>query len=134
MTYCTFTDLVERFGAIEINQLTNQEGPCPAVDSAINDAAAEIDSYVATRYTLPLAGGVPPVLTRCACEMARYYLWDDKATDHVRERYEDAIRILKGISNGSITLPISSEDTPTEAAASVGVLFTTTPKKWGGPI
>ena len=111
MSYCTYTDLVERFGVVEISQLTSQQGPCPAVFSAIADAEAQIDCYVAKRYALPLATPVPDAIKRCACELARYFLWDDKSTDHVRMRYEDAITLLQGIAAGTVLLSVAEIST-----------------------
>lgn len=106
--YCGYLDLVERFGTKELTQLTNMVGPCPAVDSAINDACSEIDGYLAVRYTLPISEPTPLILKRCACELARYFLWDDNTTDHVRQRYEDAVNILKSIASGATVLPVTT--------------------------
>jgi phage gp36-like protein len=123
MSYCTYTDLVERFGAKELSQLTNMNGPCPAIDGAIDDATAEIDGYLSSRYSLPITGQIPALLKRCACEMARYFLWDDNATDHVRQRYEDAIGILQGIANGTIDPPLAGNIKKT-------ISFTGLPSVW----
>lgn len=132
MSYCIYTDLVERFGAKELSELTNMMGPCPAIDDAINDATAEIDSYLAVRYSLPIASPVPAVLKRCACELARYFLWDDNITDHIRQRYEDSITILKSIANGTMVLPINGSSIQ-QPSRSGGVQFSSTPSVWGRP-
>jgi phage gp36-like protein len=107
MAYCEYTDLVERFGVQELDQLTEHAGDCPAIQSAIGDAGAEIDAYLANRYTVPLTSPVPFVIRRCACDIARYFLWDTQSTEHVRERYTDAIALLKSVANGSLDLGVS---------------------------
>ncbi len=127
MAYATQTDMEDRFGAAELVKLTDRDDP-PAgqIDAAvlaraIADAEAEINGYLAGRYALPLAS-VPAVLARIACDLARYYLYDDWTNEPVRDRYEDAVRLLKGISEGKIALGIdpATQDpvTPSGAASS----------------
>ena len=113
MNYCTYTDLVERYGPIELDQLTNHAGDCPAIQSAITDASSEIDVYLAGRYVLPLLPPIPVVLKRCACDIARYYLWDLQTTDQIRERYQDAITMLKGMASGDVILEVAVAAEPT---------------------
>lgn len=107
--YAQVSDLIDRYGEQEIAQLTDRATPpIGAVDAvvaerALSDADAEIDAHLSGRYSLPLAS-VPPVLTRVACDIARYRLWDDQAPDEVRSRYEDARRLLESIAAGKVTL------------------------------
>lgn len=107
MAYATQSDLVERFGEQELAQRCNRvDGSTidtAVLGRALDDAAAEIDSYLATRYTLPLAT-TPVVLTRLACDIARYRLYDDGTPDTVRQRYEDAVSLLKRMASGDVTL------------------------------
>lgn len=112
MIYASPLDLVERFGEPEVRQLTDRAEP-PAGDmdeavaaSALADASAEIDAYVGAAYGLPLPS-VPDVLRRICCDIARYLLWEDQATEEIRRRYEDAIRLLERISKGVATLGFS---------------------------
>jgi phage gp36-like protein len=110
--YAQVDDLVSRFGQAEIVQLTDRATPpAGAIDNAVaqralTDADAEIDAYIASIYTLPLSS-VPPVLSRIACDIARYRLWDDQAPEEVRSRYEDARRLLEAIAAGRVTLTTS---------------------------
>ena len=87
MPYATQSDLEERFGPQELAQLTDRvDGlmPDPAVIArALADAEAEIDGYLAARYTVPLSA-VPAVLVRLTCDIARYRLYDDRVTEAVR--------------------------------------------------
>lgn len=105
--YATQQNLIDRFGEGELIQLTDRHntGAIDAVvlDQAIADADAEIEGYLVGRYALPLAS-VPPVLTLLACDLARYHLYDDHATEQVRTRYEDARRLLESIASGKVQL------------------------------
>jgi len=107
MPYATRDEMIARFGEEELILLTDRDG-AGAIDDvplarALDDADGDIDGYLAPRYALPLAS-VPPVLSRLACELARYYLYDDHATETVRTRYEDARDVLIAISKGTVQL------------------------------
>lgn len=107
MTYATEADLIERFGSTELAQRSCRVDGL-SIDSgvlarALSDADALIDSYIATRYTLPLAS-TPTVLNRLACDVARYALYDDGVPDTVRQRYEDAVSLLKRFASGEVRL------------------------------
>lgn len=107
MSYATQSDLVERFGADELAQLTNRVD-ATSIDAlvlgrALADADAEIDGYLATRYQLPLAS-TAPMLVRLGADITRYRLYDDGVPATVRQRYEDAVSLLKRLSNGEVQL------------------------------
>lgn len=110
MSYCTQSDLVQRFGLKELIQLTDllQLGAPDAatVAQACADASAQIDGYLAGRYALPLAS-TPPNLTRIACDIARYRLYENQPTETVATRYEAAVKYLEQIALGRIALPPS---------------------------
>ena len=74
-----------------------------AIDTAIADAGAEIDGYLAGRYTLPLAE-VPEVLALRAAQVARYHLSNDQLIDKVEAAYKAAVRWLEWVSSGRIQL------------------------------
>ena len=74
MTYAARQDLVDRFGADEIDDLAPESGQ--RADAALADAAAEIDAMLAAAYDLPLDGAFP-ALTAAACDVARLRLYDD---------------------------------------------------------
>lgn len=107
MTYATESDLVERFGFDELAQRTNREDGSTidtvVLGRALADADAEIDGYLATRYTLPLSS-TPTVLVRLASDLARYQLCGDKVPDSVRQRYVDAVVVLKRLASGDVQL------------------------------
>lgn len=114
MPYATRADLEIRFGAAEVAQLADPYGAGAPDDAvltpALADADAEIDAYLVGRYTLPLAA-VPANLARIACDIARYRLWKDQASEEVRMRYQDAVRYLERIASGAIPIgPASNGD------------------------
>lgn len=106
--YCTEQDLIDRFGELEIAQLTNRSGVEVIDDSVLgraqDDADAEIDGYLARRYKFPLAQPFPPSLVRLACSMVRYFLFKDGTPEVVRKNYEDAVSLLKKMGNGDVVL------------------------------
>lgn len=107
MTYATLPEMVTRFGEPELVQRTDRVDGV-AIDTvvlgnALADADAEIDSYLAGRYTLPLAS-TPVVLVRLAADIARYRLYDDGVPETVRQRYEDAVSLLKRFASGDVQL------------------------------
>lgn len=107
MPYATQAALEERFGTAELAELTDRVNgeviDTTVVTRALSDAQAEIDGYLAGRYQLPLAT-VPEILVRLNCDMARYYLHAEGATETVRDRYTDAVRLLRAIGSGDVKL------------------------------
>lgn len=120
MSYATQADLTDRFGAAELAQRTDRSNgetiDVVVLGRALADADSEIDGYLASRYTLPLPS-TPPVLTRLACDMARYRLYDDAVPETVRLRYQDAVALLKRLSSGEVQL---AGITPVPASGGTG--------------
>lgn len=123
MSYITSAQMILRFGA-EISQLidrdnsgTEDTGVFAAVEA---DAAAVIDGYLRTAYTLPFAT-TPPQVVEIAGEIVRYKLWGARAPDEVRRRYEDAINRLRDIAKGLITL---DDGTDTLDTAGLPITYT----------
>lgn len=123
MPYATQQDLVDRFGETEVIQLSDRTGTAGAIDVAVvaaklADADAEIDGYLAGRYSLPLVP-VPLTLQRIACDIARYHLYDDRVTETVAARYAAAIKFLTAVSKGDIQLGVDAggEAPPSAAGA-----------------
>lgn len=115
MPYATVADLITRFGEPEIEQLAGRTAldviDAEVAERALADAAAEIDSYVGARYRLPF-DPVPPLLGRLACDIARYRLYDDAAPEEIRRRYEDAVKLLTRIADGTVSFGVAV-DAPT---------------------
>ncbi len=119
MLYATPEGLVKRYGEQSIKTLAIS-ADSPKVAEAIEDASQTIDSYLAGRYTLPLKS-VPAVLERHCCYIARYFLEKNRATDQARRDYDDSIRYLEKVANGTISLGIS-EDGKTVEGDNVAII------------
>jgi phage gp36-like protein len=109
--YATPADLIARYGEPELIDLTDR-GPVatgavvPAVaEAAIHDACGEVDAYLGVRYSVPVTAPLPVQLVAVTCDIARYRLHDDRPTEDVRKRYEDAVRWLRDVSRGGAVLP-----------------------------
>jgi len=122
MTYAVKQNLIDRFGSAELTELTDRATPpAGAIDDAVlnkalNDADAAINGYVAVKYTLPI-NPVPAMFERFGCDIARYYLYEDRANDQVRRRYDDAIKYLEGVASGKVNIGV---DAANQAPASSG--------------
>lgn len=132
MNYASVQDMVDRFGQPEMVQLTDPDIATvqpEKVERALADAQALADGYVGRVYRLPLQGCTkpvpvqgdmnavqlvaPPQLTRIACDVARYYLYDNLAPEHeVYLRYKAAERELAAIGNGGAVLACPWGGTP----------------------
>jgi len=103
MPYCTKQDMINRFGRTELEQLTDHEGigkiDVVVLDRAIAAADAEINARVKKQYTVPLSP-VPEIINLKACDITRYFLYDDRVTDQVEARYKEAIAFLKDVRDG----------------------------------
>lgn len=122
MGYATKQNLIDRFGEKELIELTDRATPAAgAIDDqvlgrALADADARINAFLAPRYTLPI-DPVPASLEPVACDIARYYLYEDRVTDQVKRRYDDAVAFLKAVANGTADIGVS---TGNQAPASSG--------------
>lgn len=116
MNYATVADFIEAFGQDETIALSNLDDPMiQVVNEAIiqrrlEDATAEINSYLqAAGYTLPLPS-VPVMLRNICCEIARYYLDRLRMREDVDTRYKRAIDYLKDIVAGKADLGLNSQN------------------------
>ncbi|GGI81688.1 hypothetical protein GCM10007978_19420 [Shewanella hanedai] len=111
--YATSGQMIARFGEDELISLTDRDGSVGGIasnvlDVAIKDATALINGYLAGRYTLPLATP-PAMLERLCCDIARYGLYDNGASEQVSKRFDDAVRFLEMVAAGKITLGITTQ-------------------------
>lgn len=125
MSYATVQDMIDRFGELELVQLTDTVNIPPSavntvrVEVKLGDAQAFVDGYVGQVYRLPLRGCAkpasvpggaleyvpPPALTRLSCDLARYYLHDDLAPENeVYRRFKAAVKELEAIAAGAAQL------------------------------
>ncbi|HAR97942.1 MAG TPA: DUF1320 domain-containing protein [Syntrophus sp. (in: bacteria)] len=111
MAYCAQADLEEQISPAELIELTDDAGSgsvdTSAVARAIADADAEIDSYCGGRYTLPFSP-VPVMIRKLSVDIALYNLHTRrsfaKAPEERQKRYDNAIRFLRDVSKGLISL------------------------------
>lgn len=128
MAYATQQNLIDRFSEAELIQLTDRTGSNVidpvVVARALADADAQIDGYLAVRYALPLAS-VPGVLEKLACDIARYQLYDDRVTETVKTRFEQAIKFLQDVASEKATLGLSANNGPAANGNTVEMSSTT---------
>ncbi len=124
MTYATQDDMIERFGLQEMIQLTDRDRAgtidVAVLDRALRDADAKIDGFVTGRYSVPLTP-VPRLIVGVACDIARYALYDDIATDGVKKRHDDAVKLLESIAAGRVNLGIDALGNKPAAASGAQV-------------
>lgn len=134
MSYCTQALLLADFTELELIQRTDRAGSGEIddaiIDRAIARADAVIDGYT-PQYPKPLAA-VPPLLTDLACDIARYYLFQDVALEDnsmVKRRYDDAIKYLQQVGAGKLSLGLDPPAAP--AAAEMIVVAESPPRLFG---
>lgn len=107
MTYATRDDMETRFGRAELVQLTDDDGTGEMVlsklDTALADADQVINGYAAGTYAVPLVP-VPDLVTRWACDIARYFLHRDGVPELVEKNYKAALLTLKDVAKGDLIL------------------------------
>jgi phage gp36-like protein len=115
MAYSSLTQIQQRVNETTLIRLTTDSGDAVdlvTVEGAIADADAEIDGYVGRRHAVPL-DPVPPMLTKISADIAVYNLYllrPGSVPEEIRERYKDAIRFLKDVSNGVVSLGVDDPD------------------------
>lgn len=130
MPYASLQDLIDRFGHDEVVVAADRDGDgepdTAVVDTALEDATAEVDSYLAVVYQLPLAQ-VPRVVQRLTADIAFHRLSPeaDVATEHRRTRYDEAVSLLKKISTRDVALGL--EEPPSRTGR---VEVKSRPQRW----
>lgn len=121
--YGSVATLLEHFGRDELLQLApaqDGEGAEEELDEALllralRRASREADSYLATRYKVPLTPAKgedgaplwPEPLTGFVADMAHYHLCGGNARDDegIMRRYQEALDWLKAVAKGLADLP-----------------------------
>lgn len=109
--YAQQADLIERFGMVELAQLTDRQNVPPTtiddvvVGRALSDAAALADGYLGKVCALPLAS-VPPILIKITADVARYYLRGESVEKDgpVALAYANGVAWLKDVAAGRVQL------------------------------
>lgn len=76
------------------------------IEGKLLDADSVIDGYLLSRFTTPLESA-PRLVVGIACDLTRYALYDDIATEQITQRYKDALKMLDAIGSGKVGLGIS---------------------------
>ncbi|MDP2153808.1 MAG: DUF1320 family protein [Methylotenera sp.] len=139
MTYVTATNMITQFGAEEIAQRSDRGLPrlitpelltaaatgedlsgytvdeqaavaaaLSLINSKLLDAESTVNGFLSGRYSVPLVT-VPRLVMTITCDLTRYALYDDMATEAISNRNADALKLLKSISKGEISLGIDSD-------------------------
>lgn len=118
MSYATVDQMVARFGEQELIQLSDPEAQAlhaDVLEEALKDASGVMDSYLARRYTLPLAT-IPAVLVECCADLAIYRLMRLRplgSLEDAKERSEAALAWLKDLASGKAVLTGLETPAPT---------------------
>lgn len=134
MPYAVVADMISAFSEQEILELSNIDYPDnttineDVVNRAIADASAQIDGYLSTRYSTPVADPVPPLLRNYTCDVARYLLDKDKPREEVSRRRDLVFYNLKDLAAGKANLP--GINTADSTSASDTPLFFTSGRVW----
>jgi phage gp36-like protein len=123
VTYATVNDMTARFPNRDLVQLTNEDPAATVVNTApiqtaLDDASAEIDGYLEGRFSLPLSDP-PAVLSRLCTDIAMYRLQVLRPLHDLadaRRRYDDAIAMLTKVAAGELTLGLAADNQEPPAA------------------
>ncbi|PYS88979.1 MAG: DUF1320 domain-containing protein [Acidobacteria bacterium] len=131
MAYITKQDLLDELGEGRLIQLTDKDKTGAVDDAVVNKAIAYgcmlFESYLRTRYTLP----VPSTeMVRSTClDLARYKLERDRAKtteviDNLKKSlYDPAIKLLEAIQSGKAALDVpAAQETATNPQSPDSVL------------
>ena len=132
-------DLIKRFGEDELLALTDKTGSgvidFARIDEAITDAREEVATYLNALGFVKREAGVLVIsvqskaLTIKACDICRYYLYDDGVTEIVRERYNNAINWLKLVAKNPAMLS-NSEEEEKQINSNIFVIPNEKPNEW----
>lgn len=104
--YTSRTEMEKRFSELSLVQLTDRLGTgqidADVLKLAIVDAGTLIDGKLMARYAVPFAA-TPPLIEQLASDIAFYRLHTNPPKE-VSGRYDNALRLLDSMANGSITL------------------------------
>lgn len=98
-SYASYQDMIDSFGEREMTRLLSMNS-MQSINRALSDATERMNSYLANRYGVPMVK--TGQLKLCCCNIARYFLYVEKASDEVKERYKDEINWLEGVASGKL--------------------------------
>jgi phage gp36-like protein len=110
--YANQSDIVALYGAnalVVADRDGNGVADEAAVTRALASASDEINSYLAVRYTVPVPAPAPQILIQLCVDIGVYRLAlsaDVLSAEH-RQRYEDALAMLKRLAKGEAALVLA---------------------------
>lgn len=111
--YATRDDLVGRFGDMAVGQLESMHiDGLLATTNALSDATEKMNSYLSIRYNTPLAK--TEHLKLVCCNIARYLLYMNEATEEVEKRYSEDIKWLQHVAAGKANITFAEPLSPDE--------------------
>jgi len=112
MSYVTHAEFILSLDPKDASELSDDaSGGAPAEETILPilaDATGVCDSYIGTRYTVPLTSPDGAVKSACT-RIAVYFLHLRRSwtvSDTVKDAYDDAIAWLKDVAKGIAVLPI----------------------------
>lgn len=156
MTYAAASELLDRFSAEEIAQRVDRSIPrlvsgellqlaaaggdlsgytaaeqnavassLAIVAQSLADADSTIDGYLAGRNAVPLA--TPPlIIKRLACDLARFFIYDDQVTETIQKRYDAAIAFFRDVAAGRVSIGVDLGAAAQPSGGSVEMISDTT--------
>jgi phage gp36-like protein len=130
MSYAQVADIQARFQNRDLVQLSNEDPTITIVNTtfiqtALDDASSEIDTYLEARFALPLTDP-PATLVRICCDITMYRMQALRPLHDVveaRKRYDDVIATLERVAAGQLTLGLAADGSeppdPTNPAVAV---------------
>lgn len=124
MSYASQAQLQERFGEKMLRDLTDRATPpagaidAAVVNRALADSDAMIDGHLLGRYALPLAS-TPDLLRDLALTISIYKLHRVVSDEKIRLDYQDALKMLAAIANGTVRLSIAGAEPEGSPAGTV---------------
>lgn len=125
MAYATRADVQAAYDQVMLDRLCmSGEDNLPKlsmIDTGLDDASAEIDSYVSTKYAVPVTP-TPRILKRMCMDMAIYHIafTHDRLTESMCERYKSWCKHLDGIGKGLIGLGVREDQSDVDPVPAVG--------------
>lgn len=119
MAYSTQADLEKSLTPAQLVQLTDDDRDgvpdAAVITEAIAQADGIIDSYLATRYTVPLSP-VQVVIRAASVSLAIWKIYGRRTilNEAVTEQYKATIAFLKALAEGKATLGVTPAPTASE--------------------
>lgn len=111
--YASRSDLATRFSDEEVSELESMHvDGLASTENALTDATEQMNSYLSVRYNVPLKK--TEHLKLVCCNIARYLLYMNQATDEVEARYKEAVRWLEAVASGKAKVTFAEPLTPDE--------------------